>query len=151
MINQITYTVFNTGVQRETKEELDFGDFNLFEDANQPYASTNFVYEPLQYERLVKLFEYNTLLKLDDIKAEMIKSIERKRLHREKDAALLTIKMQRVLEASKRFKNKNGLKLKVDEEGGKRFVNLWKKRSVKYCQSSSLEEDDIYEDAIEEI
>ncbi|XP_063423775.1 cytosolic phospholipase A2-like [Mytilus trossulus] len=48
-------------VPRQTDEEKEFGDFQLFDDPKRPYSTFNFNYSHLAFERITQLTEYNTL------------------------------------------------------------------------------------------
>jgi hypothetical protein len=48
-------------IPRQTDEEKEFGDFQLFDDPNRPYSTFNFKYSPLAFDRMTQLMEYNTL------------------------------------------------------------------------------------------
>ncbi|BFZ06037.1 hypothetical protein BsWGS_09076 [Bradybaena similaris] len=61
-------------VPRETKEEFEFAEFDLFTDPRAPYSTFNFTYTHRDFERLSQLTEFNTLLHISDIK-EVIKEI----------------------------------------------------------------------------
>ena len=63
---------------RKTQEEKDFANFQIFDDKTQPYASTNFTYSEEQFDKLVKLCEYNTLFSVETIKAEIAEIIAKK-------------------------------------------------------------------------
>ncbi|RXG53242.1 hypothetical protein Avbf_05301 [Armadillidium vulgare] len=91
--------IFFIRVRRETEEEIDFANFSLFDDPSQPYASTNFVYDPLQYDRLFKLIEFNTLSNIDKIKEEICECVEKKREIALKPAENIVRKMQNVMNA----------------------------------------------------
>jgi hypothetical protein len=67
-----------TGVRRETQEELDFANFNVFEK-DTPYSILNFCYTHEQFDRLSKLMEFNTKLGMPEIKAQIKKAVERRR------------------------------------------------------------------------
>lgn len=45
----------------------------------KPFATMNFVYETIQFDRLATLVEFNTLLCVDTIKREMEKIVEQKK------------------------------------------------------------------------
>ncbi|GAB6032190.1 Cytosolic phospholipase A2 zeta, variant 2 [Chamberlinius hualienensis] len=66
-------------VERATDEEKDFANFSVFDDPEQPYSLFNFSYSHLQFERISRLMEFNTLLYVDLIKSTLAKVIERKR------------------------------------------------------------------------
>ncbi|ESP01691.1 hypothetical protein LOTGIDRAFT_52500, partial [Lottia gigantea] len=63
------------GVPRETEEEFEFANFDLFDDPERPYSTFNFKYDHLAFDRLTKLTEFNTLLYkqliLDNIKTRI--------------------------------------------------------------------------------
>ncbi|XP_067669562.1 cytosolic phospholipase A2-like isoform X1 [Haliotis asinina] len=86
------------GVERTTKEDLEFADFDLFDDPATPYSTFNFCYTHQQFQRLSKLTEFNTLLHIDDIKNVIADKIETKRScpprvpFKSKDMKLLRIK-----------------------------------------------------------
>ena len=65
---------------RETKEELDFGDFNLFTGGQEAFGTLNFCYSTEDFDRLSQLTEYNTRINLDLIKAEILRAIKAKQL-----------------------------------------------------------------------
>lgn len=52
---------FNAGVPRETDKEIEFADFDIFDDAASPYSTFNFKYSNLAFQRLHDLMEFNTL------------------------------------------------------------------------------------------
>ncbi|CAG5114679.1 unnamed protein product, partial [Candidula unifasciata] len=55
-------------IPRETKEEFEFAEFQLFDDPRAPYSTFNFTYTHSDFERLSQLTEFNTLLHIDEIK-----------------------------------------------------------------------------------
>ncbi|KAK6194956.1 hypothetical protein SNE40_000480 [Patella caerulea] len=67
------------GVKRESKEDLEFANFDLFDDPATPYSTFNFKYSHEQFTRLSKLTEFNTLLHLEEIKSSLAECVERKR------------------------------------------------------------------------
>ncbi|XP_064630244.1 cytosolic phospholipase A2-like [Lineus longissimus] len=67
------------GVPRETEEEREFANFDIFYD-NSPYNSTNFEYSHETFERLAKLAEYNTLLHVEEIKEVMAEAVAQRKL-----------------------------------------------------------------------
>lgn len=60
---------FITDVPRETEEEVEFADFDVFNDPKAPYSTFNFTYTHRNFERLSQLMEFNTLLHIEDIKS----------------------------------------------------------------------------------
>ncbi|XP_066480069.1 cytosolic phospholipase A2 isoform X1 [Tiliqua scincoides] len=67
------------GVPRETQEEKDFADFDIFDDPNTPFSTFNFQYSNEAFKRLHDLMEFNTLNNLDIIKQAIMDSIEYRR------------------------------------------------------------------------
>jgi hypothetical protein len=65
------------GVPRETTEEKEFGNFDVFGD-NTPYSTFYFYYTALDFDRLVKLIEFNVKLKMDIIKQHIAEAVSRK-------------------------------------------------------------------------
>lgn len=49
------------GVPRETDEERDFADFDIFDDPETPYSTFNFQYSNQAFTQLHNLMEFNTL------------------------------------------------------------------------------------------
>lgn len=71
--------IFSTGIERETDEEFNFANFKIFDDKNEAFSSTNFIYQSIQVDRLMQLTEYNTLNNMDLIKDEIAAVIQKKR------------------------------------------------------------------------
>lgn len=67
------------GVPRETPEEKEFANFDLFDDPAAPYSTFNFKYSHLAFDRLAKLTEFNTLMQVEEIKKCIAEQIELKR------------------------------------------------------------------------
>lgn len=57
--------VLHAGVPRETQEEKDFADFDIFDDPNTPFSTFNFQYPNEAFKRLHDLMEFNTLNNID--------------------------------------------------------------------------------------
>nr|XP_010309826.1 PREDICTED: cytosolic phospholipase A2 [Balearica regulorum gibbericeps] len=91
------------GVPRETQEEKDFADFDIFDDPNTPFSTFNFQYPNEAFKRLHDLMEFNTLNNIDVIKQAMMESIE----YRKQNPSRCSVSLSSV-EAS-RFFNKNNL------------------------------------------
>lgn len=51
----------HAGIPRETQEEKDFADFDIFDDPNTPFSTFNFQYPNEAFKRLHDLMEFNTL------------------------------------------------------------------------------------------
>lgn len=79
LLSYITAIYFLPGIRRRTKEEKDFADFDLFDDAATPYSTFNFKYSHNAFERLSKLTEFNTLLNIEEIKTCIAQVVEKKR------------------------------------------------------------------------
>ncbi|XP_048338418.1 cytosolic phospholipase A2 [Sphaerodactylus townsendi] len=69
------------GVPRDTQEEKDFADFDIFDDPDTPFSTFNFQYSNEAFKRLHDLMEFNTLNNLDIIKEAIADSIEYRRLN----------------------------------------------------------------------
>ncbi|XP_032814459.1 cytosolic phospholipase A2 isoform X2 [Petromyzon marinus] len=67
------------GVPRTTKEEMDYGDFDIFDDPCSPYSTFNFHYAPEAFQRLHDLMEFNTLNNIQAIKDAIELSIDYRR------------------------------------------------------------------------
>ncbi|XP_044295090.1 cytosolic phospholipase A2 [Varanus komodoensis] len=67
------------GIPRETEEEKDFADFDIFDDPDTPFSTFNFQYSNDAFKRLHDLMEFNTLNNLDIIKEAIADSIEYRR------------------------------------------------------------------------
>lgn len=67
------------GVPRTTQEEIDFGNFAIFDDPAHPYSTFKFTYSHLEFERLSRLMEYNTLLCSDIIFDNISTCVKRRR------------------------------------------------------------------------
>ncbi|KAJ7332344.1 hypothetical protein JRQ81_014524 [Phrynocephalus forsythii] len=67
------------GVPRETQEEKDFADFDIFDDPDTPFSTFNFQYSNDAFNRLHDLMEFNTWNNLDIIKEAIADSIEYRR------------------------------------------------------------------------
>ncbi|KAM4722600.1 cytosolic phospholipase A2 [Rhinophrynus dorsalis] len=69
------------GVPRETTEDKEFADFDIFDDPETPFSTFNFQYPNEAFKRLHDLMEFNTLNNIDVIKKAMEESIEYRRQH----------------------------------------------------------------------
>lgn len=63
-----------------TAEENEFANFSIFNDPHTPYSTFNFSYDPMDFDRLSTLMDYNTRNNVDKIKA-CIKECVRRRRH----------------------------------------------------------------------
>nr|XP_009916487.1 PREDICTED: cytosolic phospholipase A2 [Haliaeetus albicilla] len=91
------------GVPRETQEEKDFADFDVFDDPNTPFSTFNFQYSNEAFKRLHDLMEFNTLNNIDVIKQAMMESIE----YRKENPSRCSVSLSSV--EARRFFNKNNL------------------------------------------
>lgn len=62
---QESYSFWNTGVLRETKEEKEIADFDIFDDPESPFSTFNFQYPNQAFKRLHDLMYFNTLNNID--------------------------------------------------------------------------------------
>uniref|UniRef100_A0A6I8QLB6 Phospholipase A2 n=1 Tax=Xenopus tropicalis TaxID=8364 RepID=A0A6I8QLB6_XENTR len=69
------------GVPRETAEEKEFADFDIFDDPETPFSTFNFQYPNEAFKRLHDLMEFNTLNNINVIKQAMVESIEYRKQH----------------------------------------------------------------------
>lgn len=53
------------GVPRETKEEKEIADFDIFDDPESPFSTFNFQYPNQAFKRLHDLMYFNTLNNID--------------------------------------------------------------------------------------
>ncbi|XP_011362867.1 cytosolic phospholipase A2 [Pteropus vampyrus] len=67
------------GVPRETAEEKEIADFDIFDDPESPFSTFNFQYPNQAFKRLHDLMYFNTLNNIDVIKNAIIESIEYRR------------------------------------------------------------------------
>ena len=65
-----------SGVPRLTQEEIEFGNFDIFDDPKKPYSSFNFEYDQKSFDRLHELMRYNTLANMDTIKEKVASLIK---------------------------------------------------------------------------
>ncbi|XP_062858105.1 cytosolic phospholipase A2 [Trichomycterus rosablanca] len=63
------------GVPRETEEEKEFADFDIFDDPESPYSTFNFQYTNKAFTRLHDLMEFNTLNNIEVIKEAIKDSV----------------------------------------------------------------------------
>ncbi|KAG8228645.1 hypothetical protein J437_LFUL008296 [Ladona fulva] len=66
-------------VKRETPEEFEFADFRIFSDPENPYSSFNYTYTPLQFDRMCKLMEFNTLKGMEVFRKVLKYAVKRKK------------------------------------------------------------------------
>ncbi|XP_046692121.1 cytosolic phospholipase A2 isoform X2 [Silurus meridionalis] len=63
------------GVPRDTEEEKQFADFDIFDDPETPYSTFNFQYSNKAFTQLHDLMEFNTLSNIEVIKEAIKESI----------------------------------------------------------------------------
>ncbi|XP_018011748.1 cytosolic phospholipase A2 isoform X2 [Hyalella azteca] len=116
------------GELRTTDEELDFANFKIFDDKTNVYASTNFVYEDIQFNRLTKLTEFNTLHCLETIKDELALAVQRKKENIVKrqlginDVASLLSRVKSL----RHSRRENGMRLSVAPDREMRLLTMLK-------------------------
>ncbi|KAH9488996.1 Cytosolic phospholipase A2 [Bulinus truncatus] len=109
LINKTFKNYKAPGVPRETKEEFDFANFDVFDDPKAPFSTFNFTYTHHNFERLSKLMEFNTLLHIEDIKQAIRDVLRAKRegpprvLIQSKDIKLLRLKSVQEMRKLKKF------------------------------------------------
>lgn len=52
---------FFEGVPRDSDNDIEFGDFDIFDDPASPFSTFNFKYSNQAFKRLHDLMEFNTL------------------------------------------------------------------------------------------
>lgn len=52
---------FHEGVPRDSDKDIEFGDFDIFDDPASPFSTFNFKYSNQAFKRLHDLMEFNTL------------------------------------------------------------------------------------------
>lgn len=67
------------GKERESEEEIKFGDFAI-EGKDSPYRTLNFTFEPHEFDRLVELNCYNVLNNKDAILEALNLALNRRKL-----------------------------------------------------------------------
>lgn len=66
------------GVNRQTQEDIEFANFDMFDDPEAPYSTFTFTYSNQAFDRLYKLTEFNTLLNVDLIMDIIADAVEKK-------------------------------------------------------------------------
>ncbi|KAI2667485.1 Cytosolic phospholipase A2 [Labeo rohita] len=66
-------------VPRDTDKEIEFGDFDIFDDPASPFSTFNFQYSNQAFKRLHDLMEFNTLNNIEVIKEAIKDSILQRR------------------------------------------------------------------------
>lgn len=149
LVNNLFRKFKKPGVPRETDEEKKFADFPIFDDPSNPYSSMNFVYEPLQFDRLTQLVEFNTLLCIDTIKDELAEIITRKRQYAQKPMSISdVVNTVKRVNSIHRLCSSSTLKLKFPEENECHLKNFIREERQHSIDSS---EGDEYVDAEEDL
>lgn len=91
------------GVPRETQEEKEVADFDIFDDPESPFSTFNFQYPNQAFKRLHDLMYFNTLNNIDVIKKAMVESIE----YRKQNPARCSVSLSNI--EARRFFNKEYL------------------------------------------
>ncbi|XP_042204913.1 cytosolic phospholipase A2-like isoform X3 [Homarus americanus] len=138
------------GVPRETEEEKQFADFPIFDDPQNPFSSMNFVYEPLQYDRLTKLVEFNTLSCIDTIKKEIEEAVVRQKNCVKVSFDSVVNTFTRVSSFRKKVDG-SSLRLKVSEEKKRQFKNIALREAGIERQVSTDSSEGEFSDALEEL
>ncbi|NWZ40810.1 PA24A phospholipase, partial [Brachypodius atriceps] len=91
------------GIPRETQEEKDFADFDIFDDPDTPFSTFNFRYPNEAFKRLHDLMEFNTLNNMNVIREAMVESIE----YRKQNPSRCSVSLSSV--EARRFFNRSSL------------------------------------------
>lgn len=151
-VDFLVYNFSSAGVPRETEEEKMFGDFPIFDDPANPFSSMNFMYDGLQFDRLTKLMEFNTLLCIDTIKKELEEIVEKKKQYIPKFSIKdLVNTVKRMTSFNPVEKGSNDLKLKVSLENELTLRRLSRYSSVSDQEASEDTDDSDFSDALENI
>uniref|UniRef100_F7CBU9 Phospholipase A2 n=1 Tax=Monodelphis domestica TaxID=13616 RepID=F7CBU9_MONDO len=91
------------GIPRETQEEKDFADFDIFDDPESPFSTFNFQYPNQAFKRLHDLMHFNTMNNIDVIKNAIFESIE----YRRQNPSRCSVSLSNI--EARRFFNKDSL------------------------------------------
>ena len=83
LINKDFRNFKSPNLPRETEEEKNFADFDIFDNTNA-YAIWRFVYPNQSFDRLTAMMEFNILNNLDVIREEIAEIVKRKKSKPEK-------------------------------------------------------------------
>ena len=124
---------------------MEFADFKIFDDPSNVYASTNFCYEDIQFERLTKLMEYNTRNCLETIKKELAMEVKRKQEKLAKCMKLDTVALMALknIDSDSSPESGKGLRIKIAEDRKMRLLENTEKQVSVESDSSD------YADALE--
>ncbi|XP_036437179.1 cytosolic phospholipase A2 [Colossoma macropomum] len=79
------------GVPRETEQEKEFADFDIFDDPQTPYSTFNFQYSNQAFTQLHDLMEFNTLNNIEVIKEAIKDSIVYRKENRTRCSVSLSL------------------------------------------------------------
>ncbi|KAL8169465.1 UNVERIFIED_CONTAM: hypothetical protein K2H54_049852, partial [Gekko kuhli] len=79
LVNDTFYKYKAPGKERESEEEVEFGDFAV-EGKDSPYRTLNFTFDPHEFDRLVELNCYNVLNNKDAILEALNLALNRRKL-----------------------------------------------------------------------
>lgn len=112
----------------------------------------NFMYEPIQFDRLTQLMEFNTLLCIDIIKEELKEIVERKKQYIPK------LSVKDVVNTVKRMscfnttdKGSNDLKLRISLDSELSQSRLSRYQSVSDHEASEESDEERFYEAMENI
>ncbi|XP_068233660.1 uncharacterized protein [Palaemon carinicauda] len=152
LVNNLFKKFKKPGVPRETEEEKKFADFPIFDDPNNPYSSMNFCYEPIQFDRLTQLVEFNTLLCVDTIKNELAEVISRKKQYAQKPMSISdVVNTVKRVNSIHRIGSSSNLKLKLPEERESQLKQYIKQSRTLERQQSMDSSEGEFCDAVEEL
>lgn len=143
LVNHYFKTYKAPGVPRTTEEEIDFGDFKIFDDKTNVYNSTNFMYEEIQFERMVQLCEFNTLFCLEAIKDELAEAVKRKKENIAKrqlgmnDVASLLSRVKSIRHSQRN----TGLRLNIAPDREKRLLDMLKMQQQQQDKKETISPD----------
>ncbi|XP_039769793.1 cytosolic phospholipase A2 zeta [Ornithorhynchus anatinus] len=78
LVNRTFRTLRAPGAERKTAEDEAFGDFAV-EGPDSPYGTTNFTYDPRDFDRLVTLSRYNVLNNAESLRQALQLGLMRRR------------------------------------------------------------------------
>ena len=112
----------------------------------------NFAYDGLQFDRLTKLMEFNTLLCIDTIKKELEEVVESKKLFIPKPSFTKLVKtVKRLTSFNPDVQGRRDLKLKVSQESEHNLLFMSYSSPASDKDASEESDDSEYLDAHENI
>ncbi|XP_018609003.1 cytosolic phospholipase A2 [Scleropages formosus] len=100
------------GVPRESDVELEFGDFDIFDDPQTPYSTFNFQYSNQAFTQLHDLMEFNTLNNIEVIKDAIKESI----MHRKENPSRCSVSLSLNEIQNKKFMKRDNSANKIHIE-----------------------------------